>query len=315
MFNNKNIFIALTYKCNAFCKKCMTRFHENNKIEISEEILQKFYTLLKKNQYKGTISIGTGEPLLYDGIVKFVSNVLNVNDIIRLRLLTNGMLLSVENNPILFNNRCIWGVTFDAFNQATLQGVQKGVDIEKVKSNVRNVAMKYGGSRIYLNFTVYQSNIEEILPFCMFAVENGINQIYLTELKVFNGYEDILKPYVLKKDDYFYNEILNVKKYLDKKGISTKGINFDKTEYKCECFKHNIASPIIDVNGSVSFCSGREDIYVGNITDYNIEKKWSSFMNKVASTQGKWCYKCYDRSLENGIYRLPNTIKLGGKYD
>ena len=40
MFNNKNLFIALTYRCNAFCKKCMTRYHINKDIEMSKSFAE-----------------------------------------------------------------------------------------------------------------------------------------------------------------------------------------------------------------------------------------------------------------------------------
>ena len=128
MFNNKNIFIALTYKCNAFCQKCMTRYHINKNHEIDREKLDRFFFLLNKNNYDGIVSVGTGEPLLYEDIDFFIDNVLNVNEKIRLRMLTNGMLLSSDNHSSsIFNKRCKWGVTMDAFYQNSLQNLQKGV--------------------------------------------------------------------------------------------------------------------------------------------------------------------------------------------
>lgn len=308
MFNSKNIFIALTYRCNAFCNKCMTRYHKNKDVEISHEILNRFFTLLTDNDYSGIVSVGTGEPLLFKDLESFVENILKVNDKVRLRMLTNGMLLSVDNNPLIFNERCKWGVTMDAFSQETLMGLQKGVDIEKVKYNVASVAQKYGGSSLYLNFTVSQKNIDQILPFCEFAVNNGITDVYLTELKLFTGYENELSKYKVIHDEYFKGVISEAKKFLETNGISTKGINFERRCNRSDCYLKNRASPVIDVDGSVSFCSGREDIYVGNVMDVDVEKKWLDFSKKVENTQGKWCELCYDRMLPNGIYRLPKTI-------
>lgn len=311
MFNNKNIFIALTYNCNAFCKKCMTRYHKNRIYEMPSYILNRILNLCKRNSYSGLISVGTGEPLLYNEIENFVGNFLDINDKIKLRLLTNGMLLSNDLKPILFDKRCIWGVTMDAFYQSSLNGLQKGVDIERVKQNVTNVIKKYGSSSLYLNFTVYNSNIDQIMPFCKFAVENGIKDIYLTELKVFSGFEKEVGKYKIVHDDEFYDIVKQAKEYLELNNISTKGIDIIQKNNRIECYKNDLASPIIDVNGNISFCSGREDIYVGNIMDEDIVEKWNSFKLKLICSNNAWCENCYDIPMENGIYNLPRTIKKG----
>ena len=308
MFNNKNIFIALTYKCNAFCTKCMTRYHVNKDIEMSEEILERTISLLRKNNYSNIISVGTGEPLLYKRLPSFMDKILSLNDDVRLRMLTNGMLLVPERTEI-FNERCKWGITMDAFYQDTLLGLQKGVDVEKVKSNIRNFVKNHGASQLYLNFTVSQANVQEILPFCEFAIENNIKEIYLTELKLFSGYEQDLQEYRLIKDDKFFENIEDVKKLLANNGVFTTNINFGLRTPRKECYKVGRVSPIIDVDGTVSFCSGREDVFVGNIMEDDIEKKWSDFSKELQKTNGKWCEKCYDRILENGTYMLPKTIR------
>lgn len=309
MFHNKNIFIALTYRCNAFCKKCMTRYHVNRNIEMSKENLNRFFELLKKNDFKGMISVGTGEPLLYSDIDYFVYNVLNVNDQVKLRLLTNGMLLSENNVSKLFSKRCKWGVTMDAFYQNTLDGLQVGVDIEKVKYNVTSVAKRYGGSQMYLNFTVYNDNIDEMLPFCKFAIKNGVRDVYFTELKIFSGYERELEAHRVVHDEHFKETVLLIKKFLIQNGISTSGINFDNKVQRLKCYESNKASPIIDVDGRVTFCSGREDVFVGNILDDDIEEKWLDYCNRISCLNGKWCDLCFDHMLDNGSYRLPRTIR------
>ena len=309
MFTNKNMFVALTYKCNAFCKKCMTRYHINRDIEMDETILTRLLGLFQINNYSGIVSVGTGEPLLYDNLDLFVKGVLSVNDATRLRLLTNGMLLSPDNNPIIFNPRCKWGVTMDSFEQTTLKGLQKGVDIEKVKHNISAVAQKYGAGQLYLNFTVYQNNIEQILPFCKFAVDNGILEIYLTELKVFTGYEKELAAYRVIHDSRLEDILCEAKEFLVSRGVDTRGINFGSKHYREKCYNKFIASPVIDVDGSVSFCSGREDIYIGNILDEDIDDRWHNFASRLNLSDSTWCDKCYDRISAAGSYMLPKTIR------
>lgn len=309
MFNNKNIFIALTYKCNAFCKKCMTRYHVNKAVEMDAVLLNRVLTLLQTRNYSGFVSVGTGEPLLYDKLDLFVDGVLSVNDTVRLRMLTNGMLLTENNNPLIFNDRCKWGVTMDAFEQDTLTELQKGVDIEQVKRNVSNVARKFGPDKLYLNFTVYQSNIDQILAFCKFAVENGISEIYLTELKLFTGYEKDLSDYKVVHDKHFEEVICEARKYLAAHGVNMRGINFGNKQYRERCYNKCTASPVIDVDGRVSFCSGREDMYVGNIMEHDIEDKWHKFAERLNACSSTWCNFCYDRMHIDGTYRLPRTIR------
>ena len=308
MFQNKNIFVALTYQCNAFCKKCMTRFHVNLHQTMNRETLDCFLNLLRKYDYKGIISVGTGEPLLYPDLDYFVQELFKINSSVQLRLLTNGMALSRQLPEELFSGRCKLGVTFDAFEQASLNGLQKGVDLETVKENVSRLSQKYDGSCFYLNYTIYQNNINQLLPFCEFGIKNGIHEIYATELKVFTGYEAELKEVAVIHDENLTSVIANARKFLEDNSINSTGLDIFHPSRKAACYLRNAASPIIDVDGSVSFCSGREDIYVGNIKDETIADIWQGYIKKVSNPSEKWCSLCHDRPLLDGTYRLPSTI-------
>ncbi|MBQ8781144.1 MAG: radical SAM protein [Oscillospiraceae bacterium] len=308
LHRNKNIFVALTYRCNAYCKKCMTRYHVNVNNEMDQQMLDHVLDYLKYRDYRGLISVGTGEPLLYERLEYFVTELLGINDDVRLRLLTNGMALNEDTPEIIFDSRCTIGVTFDAFCQHTLNAVQKGVDIEKVKSNVAAAAEKYGGDRFYLNYTLYNNNILEFIPFCKFAIENKIKELYLTELKVYSGYESILDGYKLQRTSELDNILGQAADLLRENGISADGIDINKSHSRSKCYLGNKASPIIDVDGSVTLCSGREDVYVGYIYDENIDEKYEAFLKEI-KTKEDWCSFCHNKVLEDGTYRLPETIK------
>ena len=232
-----------------------------------------------------------------------------MNADIKLRLLTNGMLLTNQNVSSVYNKRIKWGITFDAFTQNSLEGFQKGVIIEKVKENVVSFVKCYGGENLYLNFTITSKNISEVLPFCMFAIQNGINEIYLTELKVFSSYEKDLEDYALQNDYTLEREIDKVKEYLTSHNVSIDGINIGRKNDRRKCYIKNISSPMIDVDGSVSFCSGREDEIIGNIFDKDIVVKWREYVKYIEDNNINWCEKCYDKKKQNGIYYLPNTIR------
>ena len=74
----------------------MTRYHKNRNKQISKNTLDVIFRLLNENSYTGLISVGSGEPLLYQNIDYFINSVLGINDLIKLRMLTNGMALSPD---------------------------------------------------------------------------------------------------------------------------------------------------------------------------------------------------------------------------
>ncbi len=309
MFQNKNIFVALTYYCNAFCKKCMTRFHVNLNKTMTRETLDCFLNLLRKYDYKGIVSVGTGEPLLYADLDYFVHELLKINSSVRLRILTNGVALNRHLPEELFSGRCKIGVTLDAFEQETLNGLQKGVCIEDVKTNITKLVQQYGEECFYLNYTIYQNNISQLIPFCEFGIKNGIHELYATELKIFTRYESDLKEVAVIHDEVLANTIRDAQKLLESHEIDSRGIQIFRPHSRARCYLRNAASPIIDVDGAVTFCSGREDMYIGNIKDENIADIWQNHMKTVNQAPEQWCQLCHDRQLPDGTYRLPSTIK------
>lgn len=309
MFENKNIFIVLTYKCNAFCKKCMTRYHEKRHSEMKRDTLDYIINFLKVNNYDGTISIGTGEPLLYSDLGYFIKSVLAINDTVNFRILTNGMMLSGDLPSILFGGRCKIGITLDAFYQKSIADLQIGIDLETVKKNITYLCSKYDRDIFYLNYTLSKYNINELIPFCEFALENGIKKIYVTELKIFEGFEEELEKHRLAYDEHLKEVVNDTETLLKNNNVSFAGMDVFRKRKRKECYKRYTASPIIDVDGSVSFCSGHEDLYIGNIKDSDIDKKWNKFAKRLSEGQHAWCQSCHDNILPNNLYRLPKTIR------
>lgn len=307
--DNNNIFITLTYKCNAYCKKCMTRHHVKRQMEMSTEIMNRILYLLRKNAYKGVISIGTGEALLYSDFEYFVENVLRINKSISLRILTNGSLLSSDLPSIFFDERCKWGITFDGFSQGSLIGLQDGIEIEKIKSNIQQVVEKYGADCVYLNFTTYQTQYKDMIDFCKYALKLGIREVYLTKLKVYDGYEERMRNFCLIEDDEFLHTLEQAEKLFNSDDSRQLKYDFFKIMQNNKCYLRKRVSPIIDVDGEVTFCSGREDVFIGNIMDEDIANKWEQIYDSLILTDNMWCSHCHDNKNEKGIYNLPKTIK------
>ena len=310
MYGNKNIFLNLTYKCNAFCKKCMTRYHRNKDQEMDIDLLRFIISKLKSNHYSNVVSMGAGETLLYKYCTEAIQKLLEVNDSIRLRILTNGMALNDSLPDFYFNQRVIWGITMDGFFQQDLLNIQRGVDIETVKNNVKKIVSRFGPDSIYLNYTLYRTNYDSLVNFFEFAADLSVKSVYVTRLRVFEGYENRLKDLSVVNNEHFYSIKESIRKIANRAGIECKGIDIEDDFFERQCYKRNRTMPIIDVDGSLSFCCGREDVYIGNIQDENIEAKWSNLLNQLNTKTTTWCNGCGNCALADGRYRLPKTINL-----
>lgn len=309
LFKNKNIYIALTYNCNAKCQKCLTRRHINLGFELSQQLIDVICSKLSAANYQGMISVGSGEPILYPYLEYFIEKMLSINDKVHLRLLTNGQAFTTALPTNCFNKRCKWGVTMDGFVQTDLIGLQEGISIETVKQNITSVVKKYGSNCVYLNFTLNNQNYISLIDYCRFASSLNISEIYVTELKIYEGYDAVLNKYRLCRNKSVYKTLREAISVLSDKGISASSFDIDALPQKNQCYLSNRASPIIDVDGSVTFCSGHEDVYIGNIQDPNIEDKWHAFAEQLISKNAAWCEYCHDRMLSNGLYNLPKTVK------
>jgi len=309
LFKNKNIYIALTYKCNAECQKCLTRHHINRESEMSPRMIDVICAKLSDANYQGMVSVGSGEPILYPYLEHFIEEILSMNDNVHLRLLTNGQAFTTDLPVVCYDRRCKWGVTMDGFVQTDLIGLQEHVSIEAVKKNIISVVESYGSDFLYLNFTLNNQNYRSLIDYCKFALSLNISEIYVTELKIYEGYNTALSKYRLCRNEDVYETLRYCKQLLSDNGISSPSFNIDSLPRKNKCYFANRANPVIDVDGTVTFCSGHEDIYIGNIQDSDIEKKWITFSKRLIPDNVLWCEHCHDRILRNGLYSLPKTVR------
>jgi len=152
-------------------------------------------------------------------------------------------------------------------------------------------------------------NYVSLLDYCIFGSSLNISEIYVTELKIYEGYETALSKYRLCRSSSVYKVLQKAKSILSDKGISSSSFNIDFLSQKNQCYLSNRASPIIDVDGTVAFCSGHEDVYIGNIQDTDIEDKWDTFAEQLGEKNVSWCKHCHDHMLPSGLYNLPKNIK------
>lgn len=262
-----------------------------------------------KYDYNGIINIGSGEALTYKFLGEFVNRILNKNTNTRFRILTNGMLFNKDLDNYYFNNRITWGVTFDGFVNDDLTDLQKGVDIETVKKNITEICKAGYNKNIYLNYTLNKQNFGSLKKFIDFANENNIPELYVTEMKIFCGFEKLEK---FRFDKNKTDELFNLEKY-------AKTLNFNKVYFATlsssksfdKCYNVEHVYPIIDIDGSLSFCYGQEDKILGNVLNNETILKWyklyCSFRDQTDIGK-QWCNNCSTKYDGSPYLKVPLNI-------
>jgi len=173
----RRIYLAITSKCNIRCEKCWRReIHDNGK-DITDDVLQRVFVIF--SQYNGTFFLGTGENSSAKQLDPFIDWINNsrANAVI----LTNGTnLCNLDNKH--FSKKVKWGVTFDGFYNNELVGFQYGLNIEKIKNEIRVIRSDKPDSHFYLNYTLTKMNITSLVAFINFAIEINISEITTVQL-------------------------------------------------------------------------------------------------------------------------------------
>lgn len=309
-FNQKNIFVVLTYKCNAFCQKCITRYNRFRNRSMEKEDCQKLAKWLIDNHYSGTINMGSGESLLYDELPNFVESILKGLPEVSFRILSNGKLFSSRLPAVLFSPRVNWGITLDGFYNADLENLQQGIDIELVKENIASVCKAGFANNLYLNYTLNNQNIGSLKEYINFANQLGIPDLFVTEMKIYKGFKN-LEQYRLSPENRVI--ALKMKKYAETLPFRTVRFDADRDlTLPKRCFQRKInIAPIIDLDGMMTFCSGQEDAFIGNIFDSNTIVKWNALFEKLSSdesTSEKWCSRCFAKIDKDGCVSVPLSL-------
>ena len=309
-FAQKNIFVVLTYKCNAFCQKCITRYNRFRNQSMSVEDSRRLANWFIDNNYSGTINMGSGESLLYEELPDFVEKILTGLPNVSFRILSNGKLFTSRLPAILFSPRVNWGITLDGFCNSDLDNLQQGIDIEVIKENIASVCSAGFAGNLYLNYTLNNQNIGSLKAYIDFAKKLGIPDLYVTEMKVYKGF-DQLERYGLSPESR--KIAIKLRRYAETLQFKNVGFDVDRDwtlPKRCFWCKDNIA-PIIDLDCSLAFCSGQEDAFIGNIFKRDTVVKWNSMFEKFRSDESaskKWCSRCFAKIDKNRRFSVPLSL-------
>lgn len=307
MNTTKNLFFNLTSRCNLRCAKCWRYSVLGKGQDVDSDVLDSFFENFKN--YKGHVILGCGENLISSQLNSYVKWV-NDNDI-RTTILTTALCFNkFFDRPDFFSQNITWGVTLDGFYQDEVKSIQLGINIKRVKINLREVKERYPQSKFYLNYTHTTLNLESTPELLEFANEIGIRKVYLTHLKLFEGLDDSqTKDLRIDTQSSRYLDIIEqATAYAQKHNIEFDAPLSQRTK---NCFGANSPlSPIIDVNGDISFCYGRGNKTIGNILQENGPQCWREHfkkMEKEDSIRQDWCNKCHANiTSERGYYLIPS---------
>jgi len=310
MLDSKVVFISLTTRCNIRCAKCWRFDVFGSGRDVKDDVLEKIMEIFA--YYKGKIIVGSGENLISKSLKKYIDWCVTYN--IKTTILTNGLNFDKYiDDKNFFNPNITWGLTMDGFYNKEIENLQIGMNIEKVKNNIKIIKEKYPNSSFYLNITHMKNNLHSTEKLIKFAKEMNIKNVYITQLKLFEGLDDSLTKYQVNdfESDEFKSVMKKVKILAKKLGINLYA-SIDNP--KPTCFQNvEKISPIIHGNGNIVFCYGRDGDILGNILDENGDKVWRNHLNKLLNStieREKWCSNCNSvLKSERGYYYIPTKQK------
>jgi len=298
MIDSKQIFLTLTTKCNVRCKKC---YLPKDK-EMSLEVLERTLSILKN--FKDQLFIGSGENLIYPYLDHFLTWLNKPTTLSNALILTNGLLLK-KDREILFGPKVKWGVTLDGFQQEEITSIQPNFNLETVKQNIKSIKKHYPHQKFYLNYTLTSKNADSLPRFIQFAGECEISEVYVTQLRVFEGTDiALLADFVPDISSSKIQDLLNEARQLSSQfGISLT-LPQAKLHYRCQ------QKPIITVEGEVAYCLGRETSYIGTVWDNDIWENWTNLNKEIMNYDShKWCAYC-----ENNIHTEKDVLAISKGY-
>lgn len=178
----EGLSILTTLKCNLQCIHCFYNSSPNKDLpELPSETIPTIVSFIKKRNIT-SVTIGGGEPLVWQGIEQLLLSLLYETNA-KIFLLTNGLLIK-KILPILTinNNRFSIQISIDASSGNIYRKVRGGnfdILIENIK------LLKDMNLDISLSYTVHKYNQSESISFIKLAERLGVDAIHFPFLEQF----------------------------------------------------------------------------------------------------------------------------------
>lgn len=280
----------ITERCNFRCLHCYQDNFDTPEmpLEQMEEVLRQFVFLIKKwgiSPYHSFLSLGGGEPLLYQNFFSFLARVYKYSANYQWGLMSNGSLLNRKNIRILKSFKI-------AGCQISLEGLEKNNDEIRGEGSFKKALkaltiLKEEGIHTSVGLTVTKKNINDVLPLINLLDKIGINKFRVRRLVLWGQgsqlIDSLLEPPELLS---LYRKLEEVNKDLFKKGSNLRitqwcenGFFWTKQLEKAYCGINDGRILTLLSNGDVYPCR-RLPIKIGNILENSLEEIYYSEENK-----------------------------------
>jgi len=136
--------------------------------------------------------------------------------------------------------------------------------------------------------------MHHLSDFVKMGITLGVKQLFVTPLKVFeNHHTDFLAKYIpdltLPSTVAIFSKIK-----LTAEQNSVKLILPENSCPPAPCSVSGNYSPVIDIDGKVSFCSGQESATIGNVKNPDIASIWEKLRKRTDGGEklSKFCSNC-----------------------
>jgi MoaA/NifB/PqqE/SkfB family radical SAM enzyme len=294
-----NIAYFLTLKCNKNCSFCNLKDYIKNSNNV-EPTLEQYQLFLKQiKNYKTSITLFGGEPLLKNDICDFIKKTKKYN--INCGFFTNGILLNEKKFKELIDSKTDYIVISISYLN----------DYYLLKEKLNYICKNKKSTKIIIQTMIDNENLDNILELFQilskknidlirlghptFYTEYDINKIKSTNISFKNSFNNSeiekIKKIVTSTKKNFKNVIFNPS--LEKKEISGWYKNIFETKRKCLfVWRGTFILPNGDVIPCESFNTTLGNIYKKNFIDIWNSPKYRKFRLQIKNKLLPGCVRC-----------------------
>ena len=259
------IVLEINTYCNLKCKMCEKNFYTKDKIDISDEVINKLVKECKEIQLPSILVGAAAEALLSPKIKPILKKIKEINAMDNF-IITNGTMLTKEMSEFIIENQYErLYVSIDAATRETYKKI-RGYNLDIVEDNI-NTFLKIREEKnkkvpiIRVSFVLQDSNRHELQTF----IDKWKDKVDIIDIQ----------------EEIDFSNINDLKEFPDVK-------------YRCDAPFTTLS---VDCEGNIYPCCTfyRKYLKLGNIMDMSIMEAWNCEKMKQLRNeikQGKMCKAC-----------------------
>jgi len=265
------IYLHLTNKCNLECKYC---YNKENRITFIDLEIKKWKEIILKIKNVSEIILTGGEPLLYRDIATLAKYIKEVNNKIKITILSNGM---VNYSDIKYNGLFEFidkiTISCDGLNDDFTERI--GFNINQFYKNIQFLQKNHKHIRIEIASVHSKGKLQEILEVQNYCNENKLAFKVTSRLPNNTSKEEIDQIPSKEEKEFIDNSILRTQNKLTKlspisicgAGYSIMSIDYNGDCYPCQsfhfpelCFGNIVENDLIEIIKSAKAIEFKEKL-------------------------------------------------------